>query len=430
MATSSGSSTTGGRSSRMRCRIHRGADEIGGSCVELEAQGKTILVDLGLPLTANAPSGDLLPPVRDLSNGGDAAPLGIVISHSHGDHIGLLGHVHYSIPVHMGHHTAKLLYAVAPFVPRTPVPLAIRPYRHRSKFSVGPFAITPYLVDHSGFDAYALLIEAEERRLLYSGDFRAHGRKSRLTEQLIRHPPHPVHALLLEGTTLSRSQGGIPPVTESKLEDQIVNNLNSAPGLVLACFSPQNIDRFVTFYRATRRAGRQFIGDAYLANIVKNLGLDSLPVPKPSDFRFFLGRRQRQKIISQGLFDLLTPMRISRIFAAEICRSPTNWVMLFRKSLIQDVESFGAVGPVTLIYSLWPGYIERSDSELADWCSQRGVTLVQRHTSGHAELGLLQRFAAAMRPEAVVPIHTAVPNVYAAHFANVKSCSNGEWFVV
>lgn len=414
----------------MRCRIHRGADEIGGNCVELEVQGKTILVDLGLPMTANAPSGDLLPPVRDLSNGGDAAPLGIVISHSHGDHIGLLGYAHESISVHMGFHTAKLLYAAAPFVPGTPIPHIVRPYSHRSTFTIGPFAITPHLVDHSGFDAYALMIEADGRRLLYSGDFRSHGRKANLTEQLIRHPPYPVHALLLEGTSLNRPHSGIPPITESDLEDQIVTDLKRAPGLVLTCFSPQNIDRFVTFYRATRRAGRRFIGDVYLANILASLGLASLPVPNAQDFRIFLGRRQRQRIINHGLFDLLSSFRASRIFAAEICRSPDQWVMLFRTSLARDIETFGALGSIKLIYSLWPGYLDRNEGGLAGWCSDRGVTLIQRHTSGHADPKLLQRFAAAMRPDTVVPIHTEVPDAYASHFSNVKLCPNGEWFAV
>ena len=36
----------------MRLKIHRGSHEIGGSCVELEAQGQSILLDLGLPLDA------------------------------------------------------------------------------------------------------------------------------------------------------------------------------------------------------------------------------------------------------------------------------------------------------------------------------------------------------------------------------------------
>ena len=35
-------------------------------------------------------------------------------------------------------------------------------------------------MDHSAFDAYAFLVEAEGRSLFYSGDFRIHGRKQRV----------------------------------------------------------------------------------------------------------------------------------------------------------------------------------------------------------------------------------------------------------
>ncbi|MFC7483090.1 hypothetical protein ACFQX7_28080 [Luedemannella flava] len=35
--------------------------------------------------------------------------------------------------------------------------------------TIGPFTITPYLVDHSAFDAYSLLVEADGRRLFYLG---------------------------------------------------------------------------------------------------------------------------------------------------------------------------------------------------------------------------------------------------------------------
>jgi Cft2 family RNA processing exonuclease len=33
----------------MRVRIHRGAEQIGGSSVEVEANGSRIIIDLGLP---------------------------------------------------------------------------------------------------------------------------------------------------------------------------------------------------------------------------------------------------------------------------------------------------------------------------------------------------------------------------------------------
>lgn len=43
----------------MRVRIHRGTKEIGGTCVELESQGKRIVLDVGLPLDVADP--DMLP---------------------------------------------------------------------------------------------------------------------------------------------------------------------------------------------------------------------------------------------------------------------------------------------------------------------------------------------------------------------------------
>jgi ribonuclease J len=38
----------------LRVRIHRGAQQVGGSCVELESGGQRLLLDLGLPLDAEA----------------------------------------------------------------------------------------------------------------------------------------------------------------------------------------------------------------------------------------------------------------------------------------------------------------------------------------------------------------------------------------
>jgi ribonuclease J len=63
---------------------------------------------------------------------------------------------------------------------------------------VRSLSITPHLVDHSGFDAYALEIEAGERRLFYSGDLRAHGRKSKLFELMLKRPPKNIDVMLME----------------------------------------------------------------------------------------------------------------------------------------------------------------------------------------------------------------------------------------
>ena len=40
----------------MRVRIHRGTKEIGGNCIELSSGGKTLVLDMGMPLTAPDPA--------------------------------------------------------------------------------------------------------------------------------------------------------------------------------------------------------------------------------------------------------------------------------------------------------------------------------------------------------------------------------------
>ena len=55
--------------SGMQVRIHRGATEIGGSCVEVRYDGATILLDLGRPLWAQRDEQVPLPPAIGLGGG-------------------------------------------------------------------------------------------------------------------------------------------------------------------------------------------------------------------------------------------------------------------------------------------------------------------------------------------------------------------------
>jgi mRNA degradation ribonuclease J1/J2 len=73
----------------MRVRIHRGTKEIGGNCIELSSGGKTLVLDMGMPLTAPDPASVKLPESDGLQ-GDDHNFLGIVVSHPHSDHYGVL----------------------------------------------------------------------------------------------------------------------------------------------------------------------------------------------------------------------------------------------------------------------------------------------------------------------------------------------------
>lgn len=226
----------------MKARIHRGAAEVGGSCVELQAAGELLLLDAGLPLDGSGAADARLP---DSALRGD--PLALLVSHSHPDHFGLIEELHRTVPVHMGNAAAKILRTAAFYTDRPP-PRVDHYLAAGRSISIGPFRVTPYLVDHSAYDAYALLVEAEDRRLLYSGDLRAHGRKPGAFTRLLERPPRDVDVMLLEGTTVGRGRGD--GLSEKEVEERCVEAFKATEGMALACYSPQNVDRLVTVYRA------------------------------------------------------------------------------------------------------------------------------------------------------------------------------------
>ena len=101
----------------MRVRIHRGAREIGGTCIEVEAQGRRIVLDVGLPLDASVDEAErLLPDVPGFREPDDTL-LGVFVSHPHVDHYGLARHVLPQVPVYIGADAHRILQAASSYVP-------------------------------------------------------------------------------------------------------------------------------------------------------------------------------------------------------------------------------------------------------------------------------------------------------------------------
>ncbi len=46
--------------------------------------------------------------------------------------------------------------------------------------------ITPYIVDHSAYNSFMFLIEADGKRILHTGDYRNHGYKGKLFKPMLK----------------------------------------------------------------------------------------------------------------------------------------------------------------------------------------------------------------------------------------------------
>jgi ribonuclease J len=181
----------------MKLIIHRGTREIGGTCVEVITENTRILLDFGMPLgdgqggefaeqmlegkfIADLIEKKILYPIKGLYK--DSVPQidAILISHSHKDHYGFLKFAHPDIPVYMSDGAEKLINVLNIFVKkegRLQLPKAAKIVRDRKSFDIGDLRITPYLVDHSAFDAMSFHVvdKTSGKSIFYTGDFRAAG---------------------------------------------------------------------------------------------------------------------------------------------------------------------------------------------------------------------------------------------------------------
>lgn len=409
----------------MQIRIHRGANEIGGSCVELQACGVSILLDAGMPLSLPYGS-ELLPPPIDVER-----LSAIVISHGHFDHYGLLPWFP-DVPVAMGAVARRIVQAASPFMPSSGPKLLGPTLIDRQPLEIGPFKITPYLVDHSAYDAYALLVEAAGKRLFYSGDFRTHGRKGALLERLIASPPADIDALLLEGTTIGRGESKSAPVREDDLEDQFAEIFRNTPGLALVHVSAQNIDRLVSIFRACLKANRTLLIDLYTAMVLEATGNAKIPQSHWDRVALCIPQKQRLQIKHNEWFSDLARHDQRRIYLdKQVAAKPGDYVLLFRNLWMKDLENANCLEGSSFIHSQWEGYL--SDPrflEVDDWRQRHDIPFHKVHTSGHASPDDLRRFMTSLSPKKLVPIHTATPDRFRALFPNVELHADGELWEV
>ena len=333
----------------------------------------------------------------------------------------------------MGRATERIMRAAVDFVPDAFAPTAWKHLENGKSLQIGPFGITPHLVDHSGFDAYALEIEAGGRRMFYSGDLRAHGRKSKLFERMLKKPPKNIDVVLMEGSSLGRIANDEAFPTEKSLERTFIERFKATPGMVLVVCSAQNIDRVVTIYRAAKQTDRTLVVDAYAAEVLKATGYDSIPKPVRGwlNIAVFIPQRQRVHLVRKNIAPIVDSYRGFRLWPEQLAEQATRTVMLFRPWMLGDLERAKALTGAKAIWSQWDGYLkEGPGARFKAECEVRGIPFEVMHTSGHASIADLKRFTTALSPNALVPIHTFGASQFPKLFENVVLHRDGEWWEV
>lgn len=416
----------------MRFEVRGGKDEIGGMCIEVAADdGTRILLDLGMRLyddegndypfdtpqrpTAELISEGVLP--RGIAGlyGTDPASPGIsaiFITHSHADHYGLAHHAHSAIPVYGSRGTVAMLTQVGRvFFPDAKIPKDLKELPSPETVQVGSLCVSALEVDHSAPDSRAYLVEGDGQRLLFTGDFRAHGRTGYRFTKLLRDPRvHGVDWLLHEATTMGHGGTDHGMASELAVENALLKLACEVPAkIVVVVSSGQNVDRLISCYKAAYKSGRLLVIDPYQAFVLRVLAPLSARIPQFDWDRIRVGilDHQIEALERAGLAGVVAEMRQASVASRDLISTPGRYLISVRGNR-KNTNLLSAVGreKVEPVWSLWKGYWPRPNCQLRKWCERNDVSVRFIHSGGHAWPQDIDRLISAIEPRQAVAVHT------------------------
>ncbi len=302
------------------------------------------------------------------------------------------------IPIYMGA-IAKRIYTVVQNTLQTKLKkgspekvLTFHEYAIGKPLYFGDIKVTPYAIDHSAFDAYMLLIEADGKRILHTGDFRLHGAKGKKTLAVFEKYCKDIDVLITEGTMLSRADEKV--VTEHELGAKVEKLLRKNKYAIALC-SSTNIDTIAEFYNAALKNHKPFIicendfQGEILKTVTQNTTSSFYNFDRSKIYSY--GKNLHNFMIDKGFFLLGRTNHITQ-----------NAIENFPNSL--------------LIYSMWSGYLDKAHPAFDEYKSnfinnalKGGCRLVCLHTSGHASVDDLKKVCEITKAKIVIPIHSEKP---------------------
>ena len=391
----------------MNITVHRGTHQIGGSAIEISTASTRIMLDFGNELSLDEKYTPINLDIDGVTKGTPDCD-GIVISHYHMDHSGQLTSALSEIPLYVGELSKEIALIGAEYQDRGLYLrlLGANTFRGGEAFTIGDIRIRPLVIDHSAADSYMFVIEAEGKRVLYTGDFRMHGLRSHIVEKLVKTYIGEVDVLITEGTLVSR--GVNDGISEAAVLEDIYSYIQDGKYVFVIC-SSTNIDRIMGIWQ-NMPTDKVLIFDAYqkriLDTVVNNVYYES-SLYRRHDSPLVLDKGKYPKYYMDNGFVCLV-------------RATENHISHIKEFPKDDVR---------IIYSMWTGYIEEN---LALKALLETYPTYICHASGHVSKDDLIKFIELVNPDVIIPVHTDNPERLEALVPNrnVYIVNDNEPFII
>ncbi len=381
----------------MKVKIWKGTNQIGGCITEIKTEHANIIIDFGSDLDEEKDF-----EIEGLTKGTPAYDA-VFITHSHGDHIGLIHNILDTIPIYVEEISEKIYHLLNAFTYKKHTQKQTLHFNFHEPITIKDITITPFLVDHSSYNAAMFLIETENKRILHTGDFRNHGRKGPLFLKTLEEIGK-VDLIITEGTTLGRKN------EKSKTEEELTleaTEIFKKYDQVFILQASTNIDRITTIYKASRKTNKNFIEDLFTANIATHLQNNKIPNPQNFSNVYVWIPKKYQKKKNEFKKLYIEPFKK---YSKKEAYENKKYTLLVKTSMLDDIEKLYAKKKITnavLLYSMWAGYQEKEEmKEFLGKIKNYGIyDKINLHTSGHANqetIALLNK----LKAKKVIPIHT------------------------
>jgi len=385
----------------------------------------------------------------------------VFFTHYHGDHVGRIMEIPEHIPLYMGKTARQVMQNIhkhLSYIEGSEGELHKKEYEllmddtrvHTFQYNslercydsvkdIPLFTIEPYSVDHSAYDAYMYLIEAEDdtketgkKVIVHTGDFRGHGRRGKAMLKVIDYYIHEnrksvtyndknrrgreVDILITEGTMMSRLTEHVK--TELQMQIEAMEYLREHRHAFLIC-SSTNLDSLAGFYQAWQNVSLPYKGYMYTYS------------------KYYKEQMKTFSDAAGGFSDVYT---FDHVFCLDLEKKLTKdtWdEPKMQKELMRENGFLAVIKPEpfcekyidafldcedkpVIIYSMWDGYLDPNHkaynkewNEFLQAQEKKGVEIKHLHTSGHATKQMLEDVIKAINPqEAIIPMHTECPEEF------------------
>lgn len=281
---------------------------------------------------------------------------------------------------------------------------------------IGGLTVRFWPVDHSIPGSGAFGVRTSLGWIVYTGDLRLHGRNAALTRRFFEEAAklEPL-VLICEGTHLEVEN----PLTEEEVAANSFEVVAQSRDLVVADFSPRNVERLLSFLEIAKSTDRQLVlttKDVYLLKALRAGGED---VPDPfSDEHILLYLKPlvRREKWEEVLVDQLGDSK--RVSPESIKKEPARYILCFS---YYDFQAFLDIQPEggTYIYSSSEAYDEEmmmDHRRIRNWIDYFRFKLYGTlgrdreksgfHASGHIHGPGIEEAVGMIKPRVLIPVHT------------------------